>query len=233
MEVEVLDSTTRPLDLMGTVAGSTRGNEPKRPEKVALSVIKSGHGRVLEYADVVLKISGISARVAREFYTHIIGVSRLQESTRYMNMNDFDYYTPESVVMNSEKTLMLYEKMMEAISGVYRELIHFGIPVEDVGNILPLAYKNTITVKINVRALIHMAEERLCRRTYKEYRDLMVMIRDTLKMGGKQWKKIASMMKPKCEVLGYCIEKETCGMIPTKKEVLSAYYGENSSLVKR
>ena len=47
--------------------------------KRAVDCIMAEHGRVQEYVDVIMAISGISCRLGRELYTHIGGApTRLQ-----------------------------------------------------------------------------------------------------------------------------------------------------------
>lgn len=63
---------------------------------------------MLEFPQIYLEISGYSARVIRELYTHISGApTRLQASTRYIDYTNegFDCIIPKSI----EKMLMLYK----------------------------------------------------------------------------------------------------------------------------
>ena len=92
-----------------------------------MECIASNHGRVLEFADLTIEISECSARVMREIYTHIVGTSRLQESTRYVDMSNFDYIVPKSIQKN-DRALSVYQKTMESIRAGIRELKEIGIP---------------------------------------------------------------------------------------------------------
>ena len=92
--VTILEETTKnPISLMGQRAGVCWGADVSNQDKNykrGLDCMKSGHGRVLEYVNVEMIIDGYSARVIREWYTHIGGApTRLQASTRYINYNDF------------------------------------------------------------------------------------------------------------------------------------------------
>ena len=54
--------------------------------KRGMDCIKSMHGRTTEFPDVYMVLDDYSARVIREFYTHIGGApTRLQASTRYID----------------------------------------------------------------------------------------------------------------------------------------------------
>lgn len=218
--ITILESTEYPIAQMGKMAGIcwgadisthtanfTRGKE----------CIESGHGRVMEYSDVILEISEYSARMIRELYTHIQGVSRLQESTRYVDCGNFSYYVPDSI-KNNPQALSNYEVTMSMIQSSYQFLENeLKIPKQDIANILPLAMHTSIVLKINCRALIHMAEIRMCTRALKEYRDFMKELIKVLSDINTEWKAFCdNYMKPKCEWLGYCNEKHSCGKYPSQ-----------------
>lgn len=214
--IRVLNYTQKPLTLMGEVASICWNSTPS--PQIGIDCIESNHGRILEYADVVIEIDGYSSRMIRELYTHIIGVSRVQQSTRYINCADFDYYIPESIQKN-DKILFKYKSLMKEIADSYDWFIKMGIKKEDVANILPLGMHSKIVLKINARALLHMSENRECLRAYKEFREFMDELKHVLTGLNAEWNVIVNYMKPSCETLGYCREKHSCGRFPRKEEL--------------
>lgn len=173
--------------------------------------IKSGHLRTAEYPTVELIIDETSARCIREAYTHIIGVTRLQESTRYVNYEDFKYYNPCA----TEEQKELYDSIMNTIAIGYKQLIDIGVSKEDSANLLPLGMNTKIVWKINLRALIHFMNERLCTRAYKEIRMLCNEIKEKLSAYSDEWKWICdNYFIPKCKDIGYCKEDKCCGIMP-------------------
>ena len=93
-ECYILEYTTKtPLQMIGEMAGICWGSDiedQKKNYKRAIDCIESGHGRVIEFPDVYMELSGYSAKVIRELYTHIGGQpTRLQASTRYINYTNF------------------------------------------------------------------------------------------------------------------------------------------------
>ena len=206
--IKVINYTKNPLSLMGECASECWGSIPS--SQIGIDCIDSGHHRVLEYPDVTLVISEYSARVIREIYTHIIGTTRLQASTRYIKYGEFDYITPESVAKNT-LALATYQKIMIAIQNAYKELEDLGIPKEDTANVLPLGMESKIVLKINARAILHMAEVRECNRAYWEFRKFMKELHNVLGGLDEEWNTIMNYAKPKCEVFGYCNEKNSCG----------------------
>lgn len=206
--IRIINYTPKPLSLMGECASACWNSTPS--PQIGIDCIESGHGRVLEYPDVIIEVGGYSARVIREIYTHIIGTTRLQASTRYIQYGEFDYITPPSIAKNT-LALAKYQKVMFAIQETYRELEELGIPKEDIGMVLPLAMESKIVLKINARAILHMAETRECNRAYWEFRKFMKELHSVLGVLDKEWDKIMTYAKPKCEVNGYCNERNSCG----------------------
>lgn len=214
--VTVLDETTKdPITLMGKRAGICWGSDiedPKKNYKRGLDCLKSGHGRVLEFVNIEMVLDGYSARVIREWYTHIGGApTRLQASTRYIDCADFDSVMPKSIGRN-EEARDLYMDTMREIQNVSGKLKDLGIPKEDIAMILPLGMTTKIVDKRNLRNLIEMSHQRMCTRAYWEYRDLFKDVSDALRGISGEWAYIADhYFVPKCEVLGYCPEKNGCG----------------------
>lgn len=215
MKIQVLRFTKNPLTTIGECARRCWNSPPGREVEIAMECIASNHGRVLEFADLTIEISECSARVMREIYTHIVGTSRLQESTRYVDMVNFDYIVPKSI-QKDDRALSVYHKTMESIRAGIRELKKIGIPRQDYANLVPLGSHSKMVLKINVRALLHMANERMCSRAYWEFRDFMSMLTDTIRKLDNEWACIAGLMVPKCDVLGYCPEKYSCGRYPKR-----------------
>ena len=215
--IKVLDYTKEPLTLMGKCASICY--DSKNSVAIAKDCIESGHTRVAEFGDVTVEISGYSARVIRELYTHHIGVTRLQSSTRYIDYNNFKYYTPPSIKSNTMANYY-YGQLMNNIIATYKALEDLGISKQDMANILPLAMESTMVLKINIRALMHMSEVRLCNRALLEYRNLMKELLGVIGSLNDEWGQIVEYCKPKCLVMGYCNESQSCGMMPKREDII-------------
>lgn len=219
--IKILGITENPLSTMGELAGICYGQDnPKRFAGIAKRCLAEGHGRVSEFVEVTLVLDGYSAKVIRELYTHIIGTSRLQSSTRYIDYsNQFDYVLPSSVAKNTE-ALEIWQETMKTISKAMINLKDLGIPTEDFTNLLPLAYETKMVLKINLRALIHMFHVRACTCAYWEFRNLMQDIKNQLEKYGPEWEFIAKeYFVPKCVASGYCDETTRhCGRMPVKEK---------------
>ena len=215
-----------PITLAGEMIGPCYGSDTSDPTKNyrrGMNSILAGHGRVLEYMDVWFILDGYSARVVREFYTHIGGApTRTQASTRYINESNFRYYIPPTLEnTNKEWLLDRYLNTMDNIQDTYQALIDNGIPKEVAANLLPLGMNTTVAVRMNARTLMTMAEQRLCNRAYIEYRQLMRDIINALKEYSEEWHVLCSkIMKCKCDKVGWCEEEFSCGRYPKKEDVI-------------
>lgn len=221
--VTILPETTKnPITLIGERAGVCWGadiSDEKKNYKRGLDCLKSNHGRTLEFVNVEMVIDGYSARVIREWYTHLGGSpTRLQASTRYIEYGDFQYITPESVYAQLD-TADIYHDAMRFIQDSVKKLEEMGVPREDCAMLLPLGMTTRIVDKRNLRNLIDMSHQRMCNRAYWEFRELFNEICEKLSNISEEWAYIIeNYMKPKCEVLGYCPEKNGCGKFKNKEE---------------
>ena len=212
-----------PISMIGEEAGICWGadiSNVNKNYKRGLDCLRSGHMRTAEYPQVYIILDGYSARVIRELYTHIAGgPTRLQASTRYIDYKDFDYIIPPKIDGDAEKRSS-YENSMWSISQNLQKLESLGAPKEDIANLLPLGMETKIVLRTNLRHLIDMSHQRLCSRAYWEFRQLMNDLMKALREYSEEWAAIVDeFFKPKCEVCGFCEERNTCGRKPTKERI--------------
>lgn len=224
-KVIILPETTKnPISLIGRRAGICWGADiadEKKNYKRGLECLSNNHGRTLEFVNVEAVFDGWSSRVIREWYTHIGGApTRLQASTRYINYSKgFDYVVPNKI-RNNTKALNKYNDAMNNIRKTASILEgELGIPREDVANLFPLGMNTKIVDKRNLRNVIDMSRQRMCTRAYWEYRKLFKAYADELRKIDDEWAYIVdNYFMPKCEMLGYCPEKRSCGRKPKKEK---------------
>lgn len=217
--VIILEETTRnPISLIGKRAGVCCGadiTDEAKNYKRGMDCIISNHGRTLEYVNIEMVINGYSARVIREWYTHLGGSpTRLQASTRYIDYTkgSFKYVIPPSID-NNVAAREKYITLMNSINDVCAELEkEYNIPREDAALCLPLGMTTKIVDKRNLRNLVDMSHQRMCNRAYHEYRKLFNDICKALSDISTEWKWIVNnLLVPKCDYLGYCSEIKSCG----------------------
>ncbi len=208
-----------PIQMIGAEAGVCYGSDITNKEKNykrGIDCLENNHGRTWEFPDVYMILDEYSARVIREFYTHIGGApTRLQASTRYIDyQKGFDYFTPPSIE-NNNLAKFKYDAMMRNIADTLRDLENLGIPREDSANGLPLGMMTKVVCKHNFRTLADMSNQRMCTRAYHEYRKLFKEICDALSEYSEEWKYLVeNYFMPKCDKYGYCTEKKSCGRRP-------------------
>lgn len=226
--ITILPQTDRePLNTIGYCAGvcwNSPVDDKEKNIKRAKSCILSGHTRTAEYPEVYCIVEGYSARCIRELYTHIIGTTRLQSSTRYVDAKNMDveqdFYYP---FMANPEAAEVYKEGLTNIMQTYEKLEELGYPKEDAANILPLGMNTKIVWKINLRALMHFMNMRLCSRAYKEIRQLSNELKAELRKLSTEWEWICdNLLVPKCEAMGYCDEAKSCGRKITKEQMLEA-----------
>lgn len=214
------DTCKNPITMIGKYAGACWGsdtNDDVKNYKRGLKCIQDGHGRTTEFPDVYMIIDGYSARVIREWYTHIGGApTRLQASTRYIDYEKgFDYIIPKNMPTSNAEAL--YVEAMHMIQDTMTMLENEGVSREDCALLLPLGMTTKITCKHNLRNLTDMSRQRMCTRAYWEYRDLFRDVAKALSEYSEEWKTLVDMcFMPKCEYLGHCPESKGCGRKPAK-----------------
>lgn len=223
--ITILPETTKnPITLIGRRAGVCWGadvSDDAKNYKRGMDCIESGHGRTLEFVNVEMILDGYSARVMREWYTHIGGApTRLQASTRYIDYGEFEYVTPESIAKDTAAKA-LYDATMAVIADTIRKLEHMnhvnevaelGYPREDIAMLLPLGMTTRVVDKRNLRNLIDMSRQRMCERAYWEFREMFDDIYKALWAYSGEWATICeTQFHAKCEPMGRCPEKHGCG----------------------
>ena len=195
------DTTKYPITMIGKYAGTCWGADVADNEKNynrGLDCLQSGHGRTWEFPDIYMELDGYSARVIREWYTHIGGApTRLQASTRYIKYDNFQYVVPKSI--NKDKEAKdTYLDAMDYISVVMHNLERLGIPREDIAMLLPLGMTTKVVCKHNFRNIADMSHQRMCTRAYWEYRKLFKDYINQLAKIDDEWKYIVeNYFKPK------------------------------------
>lgn len=217
-KIKIIPETTKnPISLIGQRAGvcwNADTSDSAKNYKRGMDCILANHGRTLEFVNVEMIIDGYSARVIREWYTHIGSMpTRLQASTRYIDYEDksFSYICPPSI-LNNEEGRKIYFDAMDNIQESLRKLSALDLPREDVAMLLPLGMTTKIVDRRNLRNLVDMSHQRMCTRAYWEYRQLFNDICNALREYSDEWRWIVdNLFKPKCDVFGYCTEKKSCG----------------------
>jgi len=222
MDVRVLASTPDPLRLVYAAARTCYSAErpsqlwsedaPRpRMEQLVRHVIESGHHSVLEHVSFTLAIEGISRSCSHQLVRHRLA-SYSQQSQRYVK-GPFPYVTPASWAQAGEALAGRYQAAMTDIDRLYEEALAAGIPAEDARFVLPNAVTTNLTMTMNLRELMHTVGLRTCERAQWEIRELFEAVAEAVR-GVAPF--LGAFLVTKCERLGYCDERETCGRYPCR-----------------
>lgn len=192
--------------------------EPEKMLSLIKRVIGSGHYSTVEHIQLTFAVQNVSRACTHQLVRHR-HMSFSQKSQRYVReKGEFDYIIPKAIEKNPE-LLKKFEDFMTETSNLYQEFVENGILAEDARSILPNAAASSMTVSVNLRELIHLANLRLCTRAQYEIRCLVrAMVDEVIKR--EPW--LSEYLTPKCERLGYCDEDKSCGRKKTKEEFLGA-----------
>lgn len=122
-------------------------------------------------------------------------------------------------VLCLEKCKETYLNIQECLAkeGIYGERAN-----EDARFILPNSCETQFEISLNLRELIHLANERLCTRSQWEIRNLVQsMVNEVTDI----YPELEDMLVPKCEKypdLFFCPESKSCGKHKTLKEIKNA-----------
>jgi thymidylate synthase (FAD) len=178
-------------------------------------IVESGHHSILEHVFFTFAIEGISRACSHQLVRHRLA-SYSQQSQRYVK-GPFDYVTPVSWTKADESMGRRYEQAMDDLDRLYQEAVAVGIPAEDARFVLPNATTTNLTMTMNLRELLHAVGIRTCLRAQWEIRRLFKQIRQAVHDADPF---LGSFLMIKCDRLGYCDERETCGRYPLRSDVI-------------
>lgn len=171
--------------------------------------IKSSH----EFVTYVFYVSGVSRALTHQLVRtrsqsdNPHDTSFAQQSQRTVDVIDLPAVCPKNV-KDDEKA---YDKWCETLNYIHNgqlQLRELGIPNQDLRGLTPTNVETQIVVKLDLRTLSHMLEERLCTRAQGEIQEMAkLMMQEVLRV--HPWAK---------PFLGcYCCKVGTCRFVNYKE----------------
>ena len=200
MKVTLIQATPNPIETIAQIASICYDSDPKNPLGLVKNLYFNGHHSVFEHIYFTFKIEGISRACSHQLVRHR-HCSFTQRSQRYCSEDGFGYVIPPTI--DKVNSCGDYEDFMKETEKNYKYAQEAGIPNEDARYLLPNACETSLYLSCNLRELIHMSNERLCRRAQWEIRELvqqMVALVDP---------ELHFMLVPKCKS-GLIICHEKC-----------------------
>lgn len=167
-------------------------------EKYLINIIHRGHLSILEFADFVFSIDGISRVASHQLVRHRMA-SYAQQSLRYTKSKQF--VTP-SKFENNKDLIKIYNECIDNCIDTYDKLISMGIDIEDARYVLPMSITSSINIKMNARELYNFFQTRLCIKTQEEMRIIAEKMLECLYPVSD----IFHLFGPQCQILGRCPE---------------------------
>lgn len=166
MKVTLIQATPNPIETISQIASICYDSDPTNPLGLVKHLYRNGHHSVFEHIYFTFRIEGISRACSHQLVRHR-HCSFTQRSQRYCSEDGFKYVRP-----NTMNPSLLAEDIAN-LRHWYEDYQERGVPNEDARYILPNACETSLYLSCNLRELIHMANERLCKRAQWEIRDLV------------------------------------------------------------
>jgi thymidylate synthase (FAD) len=198
--------------------------------KLIKAVMSSGHLSTTEHVSFTFAIDGMTRIYTQQLVRHRLAAYS-QQSQRYVRMHDIIEEIMENAKLDfgdaPEKLESYRLEVTEAIESYNKmvdELIESGMDSEEACEharlLLPNATPSNILVTMNLREIMHVCNIRMCTRAQKEIRKVFTTL---ARMIIELFPFLKDYLVPKCKALGYCDEHKSCGMMPKKEVVLTAY----------
>lgn len=189
MQVTIVDATKNPIDIISLAAGSSTRKDDVKYERVEKCILD--RHSVHEFADVTFKIEGISRSCLAQLTRHRMA-SYCVESQRYnkYNLDGEDWYVIPPYIQENKHLLNRYRSHMAYAASQYKSLLSDGVKAEDARFVLPEATKTSLHMKINVRSLFNLFEQRRNPHAQWEIHNLADMMIKSLREYNDQWNQI-------------------------------------------
>lgn len=194
-----------------TVAEIQEKLSPEAVNKFLQQLLTLGHLSPFEHVNFTFALEGISRVTSHQLVRHRLA-SYTQQSQRYVSLKKLNYITPPTISAKPELQAK-YEQAVQAAYALYRQFQEAGIPAEDARYLLPGAAETRLVMTMNARELMHACSVRLCLKAQWEIVELFERARAEVE---KVAPIIGAELKPKCYRLGYCDERTSCGLFPTR-----------------
>ena len=205
-------------------------------------ILQMGHESVMEHASFTFGVEGVSRVLLAQLTRHRMASFSVQ-SQRYVRLENFEHVTPPEIAKDPEAAAA-YAEMMESQAKSYqklasilkenhkKELMAAGddektalrkaekMAIEDARFVLPNACETHLIVTMNARQLKTFLGLRLCNRAQWEIRELAGKM---LEVVLPYLPNIFSERMAKCDQVGYCTERKSCGRKPKLDDILACW----------
>ena len=214
------------LSQIGEFAKVCTGREAD-DEKRGAGCVEGDHGSSQRATHYKFHIEGVSIGFGREHLRHSVGVAHNEQSSRYVNLENFKYVRPAGMedvwipvkVSNEYTTEIDFDGLMDLISQFYKGCLRMKIPKDKARYVIPLAAETKVNSVFSYQALTHYANKRQCNRAHEEIRKVAKLMKQEVEKvdPAAAWYMVAECQP---EAIGYCRQERSCGARPKKGEVI-------------
>ena len=196
--------------------------QTKNPSAIGKHCLKSGHFSGSRSRYIEFLITDCPRLVIDQLARHEAGVAKNVQSFRYVDKANFVYAIPNDIQDNPTLVKHYIAHMNNTID-LYREVQDYVLTKttlkerakEQARYVLPMATCSAVAIGMDVEALIHFCNKRLCVRTEDVHRELAIMIRNAVV---DLIPDLKPYLVPQCEYLTWCPEQHGCGKYKHKGE---------------
>ena len=194
------------------------------PSTIGKHCMNSGHFSGSRSQYILFQVDDCPRFTIDQIVRHEEGVMKNVQSFRYVGKNSFAYEIPVEIKDNEELLQSYIEHMFNAIclydniqSYVYAKTNSHERANEQARYVLPISTHSSFVIGMDIEALIHFCNTRLCVRTEDIHRELAKKICDVVL---EVLPGLKEKLVPNCQYLLWCPEgRQGCGAYPTKKEL--------------
>ena len=193
------------------------------PEKIGKHCMNSKHfsGSRSRYFEFL--ITEVPRFCVDQAVRHEIGVCKNVQSFRYVDKSSFAYEIPIEITDNKELIQKYHAHMKDTIN-LYTDIQSYVLEKtnsqeranEQARYVLPMSTHSAFVYCLDVEALIHLMNKRLCTRTEDVFRKLATLMKTEVL---KVLPELKDVLVPQCVDLLWCPESNSCGAYPKKKEL--------------
>lgn len=207
----------------GSVAAVCYNSPEKYAERIGKSCLESGHLSGSRGDYFKFKISGVPRFTMDQAVRATTGVLVNCQSFRYVDKDNFSYDVPTEILDNQE-LLTEYKNYMEHCADMYEKIQKHvtdkGKPNERANEsaryVLPISTQTEFVFGLDLEALMHFMNVRLCNRAEDKIRKMANLMKDEVL---KVLPELESYLVPTCEKLHWCPEHKSCGKCLTEKDL--------------
>lgn len=194
------------------------------PAPVGKHCMNSGHFSGSRSQYILFQVDDCPRFVIDQCVRHENGVMKNVQSFRYVDKSSFAYEVPSEIAHNP-MLLERYNKHMADTINLYNDIQQYVLNEtnsqeranESARYVLPMATHSSFVIGMDIEALIHYCNTRLCVRTEDKHRRLAMLIRDAVL---EILPELKDKLVPNCQNMLYCPEgRKGCGAYPTKKQL--------------